>query len=834
MGEVYRARDTRLGREVALKLLPEEFSTNRDRLRRFEQEARTVSALNHPNIVTIHDVGVEDSVSYIAMELIEGRTLRELLRGGTLPLRRMLEIATHVADGLARAHQAGIVHRDIKPDNVMVSRDGVVKILDFGLAKRTFSPGAKGEEPTATVATEPGSVLGTVRYMSPEQATGKPVDFRTDQFSFGSVLYELATGKPAFSGETNVDTLSAILHAEPEPLARINPRVPPPMRWIIERCLAKDPASRYSSTEDLARDLAGVREHLSELSGEAVRPAARPNRRWLFFPTAGLLVAVLGLVAGALLDQRLRRVDPPSYRQLTFRSGEVGGARFAPDEQTIVYSANWERNPVEIFMHRLGNPESRPLLSGAGLFAISRSAELALGLNGHAVDVWIQSSTLARMGMVGVGAPREVLEDVSGADWSPDGRELSVIREARAMSSLEYPAGRVLFQRTGGYLSHPRVSRKGDLVGFIDHPMRSDNMGSVAVVDRAGKRRILSTPFSTIQGLAWSADGSEIWFTGAPTGRNQALYAVTLSGRQRLLSRVMGSMIMEDVAPSGRVLVVHDSFSEHVRALAPGEEKERDLTWLDLSLSRCISHDGRAVLLLESGEGGGEGNSVFLRKTDGSPAILLGNGAAQALSPDGKWAAAFTRQAGDPALVLYPTGAGETRSIPLPGLEPERADWMPDGKQILLSAGEAGHGVRLYLQSLSGGKPRIVGPGGYSTITSGAVSPDGRRAVVRGPGDKLFLYPLEGGELTSLPGLQSGDVPAGWDADGHHLYVMQSQDAIPRRVDRFDVRTGKRELWRELGPETGAVGVHVTPDGRSYVYSYVRKQVDLYLVEGLR
>ena len=280
MGEVYRARDPRLQRDVALKMLSEEFAADRHRLKRFEQEARAASMLSHPNIVTVFEIGEAEAGVYIAMELIEGQTLRHLLRPGGLPVRKLLDLAPQIAEGLACAHEAGIVHRDLKPDNVMVSPDGVAKILDFGLAKLTRSPlerGAAPDEGTLPLPTQPGALVGTVRYMSPEQAGGSAADYRSDQFAFGSMLYEAATGFPAFERSTTVDTLAAILHEEPEPIVSSNARVPAPLRWIIERCHAKDPGSRYASTSDLARDLKLLRQHLSDLSGSAPGLAAGPR-----------------------------------------------------------------------------------------------------------------------------------------------------------------------------------------------------------------------------------------------------------------------------------------------------------------------------------------------------------------------------------------------------------------------------------------------------------------------------------------------------------------------------------------------------------------------------
>jgi serine/threonine protein kinase len=267
MGEVYRALDTNLNRVVALKLLFADLATDPERLSRFEQEARAVSALNHPAIVTIYDAGQIGSHAYISMELVEGETLREMLGRGAVPLRRALRLAGHLSDGLAKAHEAGIVHRDLKPENIKVSADGFVKILDFGVAKRVpvdLGAGVSPEMMTA-VRTGPGIVVGTAGYMSPEQASGGRVDFPSDQFSFGTVLYEMLTGRRAFERPTFAETLSAIIREEPRRIAELNPGVPPPVRWIAERCLAKAPEERYALTRDLARDLASVREHLAEL-----------------------------------------------------------------------------------------------------------------------------------------------------------------------------------------------------------------------------------------------------------------------------------------------------------------------------------------------------------------------------------------------------------------------------------------------------------------------------------------------------------------------------------------------------------------------------------------
>ncbi len=468
MGEVYRARDTRLGREVALKVLPEALAADRGRLSRFEQEARAASALNHPNIVTIHEIGSEGETAFIAMELVDGKTLRELSAPGAMPVRRILNIAAQVAEGLAKAHGAGIVHRDLKPENVMVSKDGFVKILDFGLAKLVEpASGGVSAMPTLAQETRPGTVMGTVGYMSPEQASGEPLDFRSDQFSLGSMLYELVTGKKAFQRKTAAETMSAIIRDEPEPVARVRPELPPPVRWILERCLAKDREERYASTRDLARDLASVRDHISEVSSGAEALLASPAkaRRRLLPIAAGLALLAVGFAAGAALVRGLTKATPPTFKRLTFRQGQIGNARFAPDGKTIVYGAIWAGDPrrMRLYQTRTESPASRLFeFPMADILSISASGELAILTSEE--GIW---GTLARVPMTG-GLPRQVLEGVpyASADWAPDGKELAVVHRAEGKLRLEFPIGKVILDAQTQDISCPRFSPKGDLIAF--------------------------------------------------------------------------------------------------------------------------------------------------------------------------------------------------------------------------------------------------------------------------------------------------------------------------------------------------------------------------------
>ncbi len=845
MGEVYRARDERLKRDVAVKVLPPELAGDPERRGRFEREARAASALSHPNILTVYDIGTHDSTVYIAMELVEGGTLKDLIASGPVPVKKLLEISVQIAEGLAAAHAAGIVHRDLKPQNVMLSKHGFAKILDFGLAK-LVTPEDQEVSALQTAAgdpTRPGMVMGTIGYMSPEQASGRALDFRSDQFSFGSIVYELATGKRAFERATTAETMTAIIREEPAPVAQLNPRVPSPVRWLVERCLAKDPEDRFGTTKDLARDLADVRDHLSEASfpttteqAAAAQAAVRAGRRvWPWLLAAAVLAAAVGAAAFAA-GRKAGTVVPPSFRELTFQRGEIMNARFAPDGQTVIYAAAWEGRPIEIFVSRLDSPEARPFgLAGADLLSISASGEMAVNLNRHFVGPFEYGGMLARIGMTGGGTPREIQDDVLFADWSPDGLTLAIVRLVGARNRIEYPVGKMLYE-TQGWVSNLRVSPKGDFVAFIDHPAIADDGGSVAVIDAAGKIKTLATGFSTVGGLAWGPRGREVWFTAADIGGNRALHAVSLAGAHRILARVTGNLTLHDVAKDGRVLMAHDTLRSGILGFSPGDAREKDLSWLDWSGVRDIAPDGKSFVFVESGEGGGAGYSAYLRRMDGSPPVRLGEGVPMSISPDGRWVLGVTGLGTDPKLVVLPSGAGEAKTVPLGDLVPSGAEWFPDGKRILLTASEPGKGSRLFLLDGAEGKPRAVSPTGYRAFLR-AISPDGRVAAVQGPDRRRYLYPLDGGEPSPIPDLEAQEDPTGWAGD-RALFAFD-RGALPGRVYRIDLATGKRELWKELVPLDPA-GIStlsppaLTRDGKAYVYSYNRILSDLFLAEGVR
>ena len=839
MGEVYRARDERLKRDVAIKVLPESFTADADRLRRFEQEAQAAGALNHPNITAVYDVGRHEGSPYLVCELLEGETLRAAMAAGKLPHRRAIDYALQIARGLAAAHEKGIVHRDLKPENLFVTNDGRMKILDFGLAK-LLQPESSSQVtnlPTATGATEPGVVLGTLGYMSPEQVKGKPADARSDIFAFGAILYEMLSGRRAFHGESAAETMSAILREEPPDLSVTNQGISPGLDRIVRHAIEKNPEQRFHSAHDVALAL----EALSGLSTPAVAAvapaaAARSRRRWLPFAAAVLVLAALAaaFLAGRRAESGRSNAGAHSFSQLTVRQAPTFSARFSPDGKTILYSSAPSGNVPEIFALRSGSPA--PVATGLReihLLSISSRGELAVLTHARNIGHNLFAGTLARMPLEG-GAPREIRSDVREADWAPDGAELAVIRDVNGKDRLEFPPGKVLCE-AGGYLSNPRFSPKGDRIAFFEHPTRYDNRGLVAMVDLAGKKTVLSEGYWGEEGLAWSQDGTEVLFSAGGSYNNFRVYAVSLSGQRRVALESAGGVTIQDVAKDGRWIVTRDDRFYEMPVLAPGQESDRDLSWLELSDACAMTADGTAVLMSEYSGRVGDNYVTCLRKTDGSPVVRLGEGAATDISRDGAWALAVVPSTPQ-QLVLYPTGAGETRRLERGGLVSyESARFFPDGKRVLACGHEEGHAVRCYVQEIAGGKPKAVTPEGTSL---GRVSPDGLSLIVLASNGEYLLFPTEGGESRPVKGARLGETVMRWAADGRSLLVYRNSE-VPARIDRLDPATGARTPLRTIGPAnlTGVMAVdNVTfaDDEKSYAYSCRRVLSHVYLVENGR
>ena len=845
MGEVYRARDARLNRTVAIKVLPKSFSEDADRLQRFTQEARAAAGLNHPNILSIFDIGEEQGAPYIVSELLEGTTLRELVRNGPLPVRKAIDCALQTARGLAAAHDKGIVHRDLKPENLFVTDDGRVKILDFGLAKLTRPEASPegGDTLTAQVNTEPGQVLGTAGYMSPEQVRGKPADHRADIFAFGSILYEMLSGKRAFRGESPADTMSAILKEEPEELSETGRNIPVPLERIVRHCLEKNPARRFQSAGDVAFAL----EALSD-SSVATRTSAQAaviapetdagdqgeaRRGGLpLIAVAALVVAVAG--AGFWLGRGSVKPSLAEYQQITFRTGAMGNARFTPDG-SIVYTARWDGGEKQLYMSRTDEHGARELgLKDADLLSISKSGELAILQNAVSFGGYSRAGTLARVPLSG-GTPREVLDNVQDADWAADGEHMAVVRfvpENRHWR-LEYPVGKVLLDGIN-WISTPKISPDGKWVAFSDHENTGgDDLGSVAVIDLEGHEKKLASGWVSQEGIVWSPKGDEIWFTATANGSAENLHGVSLSGKVREIANVPGGMWLQDIRNGVALTITHQT-RLGIRGIGPGAKEERELGWLGWAELRDISRDGTKVLFEEEGDGGGPNYTVFLRNMDGSPPVRIGEGVAQAISPDGKWV--ITKPAKEGPLSIVPTGAGEARQLTHDSIIYDSVRYLPDGKRLLAAGIEPGHGVRDYVIEVASGDAKPITPEGIAGAT---VSVDGRRAAVRGPDGKWGVWPLEGGGTQPVPGLDSKWIVTGWSPDGNSLYAIasHSQERVAR-LYRVDVATGKMEFWKTFGTELGAGATAIAPlfssDGTAYAYLYFQDLTVAYVVRGMK
>src|SRR6267143_2028567 len=711
MGEVYRARDTRLNRDVAIKVLPASFSSDPDRLQRFAQEARAAAALSHPNILSIFDIGDNQGAPYVVSELLEGETLRDRLRNGPLPARKAIDYAGQMARGLAAAHEKGIVHRDLKPENLFLTHDGRAKILDFGLAKLTHPEAgdSSGDAPTQQVGTDAGRKLS------------------------------------------------------------------PALERIVRHSLEKNPGERFQSARDVAFNLDALTD-ISSSSRAGLPPILEEPapRRWRLPVLGGLLLLASW---GAIYRFAHRGGGPPNptFHEVTFRNGTIWDARFAPDGQTVVYGAAWDGQPQEIFSTRFDSSDSRPVgLSPAQILAISSKGEMAISQ--HPVDFlpFAQAGTLARVPLAG-GAPREVLANVFWADWTPDGQSLAVIRSsAGAITHLEFPAGKVLYEPQG-WVSHVRFSPNGDYLAIADHVASGDD-GRVVIIDLHGNRKAGSSFYSSVEGLAWSPNGKEVWFSAVPVGAARSIYALDFSGRERLIYRAPGVLTVHDVSRSGLVLLTADKSRVSIFALAPGETHERSLSWFDWSLLTDMSADGKTIVFSETGEAVGANYSIFLRKTDGSPAVRLGDGGFGFLSPDEKWVLAEDRS---PArLMLLPTGVGDPRQLTDDKTDHFASAWMPDGNAVIFSTAEPGHGPRTYILDIQGGAPRALTPEG---TTGGIVTHDGRFLLATDTSRQRWLYPIAGGEPQKLNIASNPDERStGFSADGKSLLLRNR--TVPVKV----------------------------------------------------
>lgn len=846
MGQVYRARDTTLNRDVALKVLPDVFELDANRMARLKREAQMLAALNHPNIAAIYGFETSQGPQALVLELVDGPTIADLLAKGPMPLPDAVGVARQIADALEAAHDKGIIHRDLKPANIKIAANGVVKVLDFGLAK-VWDGAAEASSaggPTLTSADlGERAILGTPAYMSPEQARGRPLDKRTDIWSFGCVLFEMLSGRIAFGGETISDTIARVLERDVDWDA-LPASCPVRIRDLLHKCLQKDSRRRL-------RDIGDARLELDDLG----TPAARPNdtaaavgltrqaivkSRWVQVPAA-LAVASLVVAVAALLSARDAGVSQPAFRQLTFRHGSLRGARLARDGRTTVYSAAWTGAPQEMYVIRPESVQSGAIgIPHAGIFSVSPKGDLAVAL-GCRLNWGECIGTLAQVPITG-GVPREVMKDVQGADWSPDGQSLAVVSFAAGSYRLEYPIGKVLYEPSG-WITYARVSPNGERVAFLDHPRLGDIGGSVAVLDRQGKKVTLSSRWKALQGLAWSGTGNEIWFTGSRSGKggSSSLYAVSLAGRERLVFSSPGSLRLNDISSDGQYALLTRGTTRGGVVSASNGAKERDLSWFDYSTVADLSADGKMLLLYEWGEGVGGQPTVFTRGTDGSDAVRLGEGRPLALSPDHQWAIAVLDDEST-QIALLPTRTGDVKPLPRGPIAEylDWAAWAPDGRRVYLAARDGSDVRRTYVQDVDGGDPRPITPDGFVGIL---LSPDGRTLATVDRYGEYYLYPVDGQSPPKpLPGYVDGDILLQWSADGRFLFVREDGN-LTLRLFRLDVSSGAREFWRELVPPDPTVvvdigsdpgQVRIAADGKSYAYTYWTFEGELYVAQGLK
>jgi Tol biopolymer transport system component len=845
MGVVYRADDKRLGRKVAIKLLP---LAKGEYFRRFEREARTIGNLNHPNLLTLFDVGEHDGTPYMVTEMLEGESLRERLVRGPLGLREAIRVAAEVARGLAAAHDAGVIHRDVKPDNIYLTSEGRTKILDFGIAKLRRSTvemkAVDGSEPTATPTTaETGLIIGTPGYMAPEQLEGDKVDARTDIFALGVVLYEMICGKRAFAAESNVEESYAILRTTPDPpkgatkgLAR-----------VVLRCLEKKPDARFQSATDLAfalDELDASTDPISRISKISIEPAAmaptvrdqRPSalplrrRWWLALVGAAAVVAgTAGVLVGRALAPSAVPAPPvaappapaaawpsfveggPAYRRVTFHGELYTSARLAPDGASILYAAKRDGKD-QILRTQLANPSILPVRAPGRLLDVSAKGELAV----LAEDA---GGTLSRV-LEGAGA-RAVADHVTDATWLPDDT-LAIVRDGRA---LESPIGTPIVTRTTGKLTLLRASPDGRWFAFADQPAINDSLGKVVIVDRKGVQIAATGEQSGIEGVAWSPDGTEVWFSNG-----QTLYALDRHGRTRVVLRGAIRTTIMDVR-AGKALIAASDLRLKLFTGPRAGGAYREAGWFDSSEIEGVSRDGSTLAFVEAAGTAldATGYAHFVRR-GGEPAAHLTNAYGAALLPD---ASALIAVASPTALTKVPTGVGAPTAIPIAPIANLEIGDRPvvswSGRYVVVRGAAAGKPPQLWRIDLE--QPSVLA---IPTDTGGRhpISPDGSTVAIANAAGGITLVDIAGTKQPRSLAGSVGEEPIGFHANGRAVFTMRlAGSAI--QVDQLDLASGARTAWATLSPDQRPVyfSVLLSGDGEVVTYSTNADASDLYVLE---
>jgi Tol biopolymer transport system component len=861
MGEVYRARDPRLGREVAIKVLPESMSSDAERLKRFEREARSASSLNHPNIVTIFDIGVSDTVSYIAMELVKGKPLRARLAERSLPIPEILSIGAQIAEGLSAAHALGIVHRDLKPENVMVTEEGRVKILDFGLAKLTEPGGSGAEEthaPTISAATEPGVVMGTVGYMSPEQVLGKPLDFRSDQFALGSILYEMATGRRAFRRGSAPQTQAAIIQDEPEPITGINEKVPAPLRWIVERCLAKEPRRRYASTEDLARDLSTVRDRLSEATGPTRALAgpphpARPRARVVALLASAAVALIVGVLAWALLRSEASWKNPLAgarFTRLTDWEGSELDAAVSRDGNFVTFVSDRD-GPFDLWMTQVGGGEFLNL--SRGRFKLVYLEELrTVGFADDDSHVWarVDAASPAHPNAVAVwlvptlgGNPRPFLAGVAEVAWSPD-RSRTVYHPA-APGDPFFVADRsgsnpreICGEKPGIHEHFPTWSPDGRYIYFVHGIPATFDMDIYRVRSSGGTPERLTDLHSRVAYPTF-LDARTLLFTARrPNGEGSRLYSLDVNRRiPHVVSFGLEEYLSIDASADGRRLVATVAKPDRNLWTVPIVGRIADDTaahrYRIPSVRAVAPRFGPNYVLYLSSRGGPNGlwkfkDGVETELWSGSDGAVTG---APAVSPDGS-RICFTVRSGDQArLYLMASDGTNPRRLAQKLDIRDAPSWSSDGKWIAVAASEGGKDQPLFRVPADGGPvQQLVGGVAYGPVCS----PDGRFIIYAEArqGRSLQLKAVTpDGRPFALAELSVGrNNPFRFTPDGKAIVIMRGETR-EQNFWRLDLASGKLTQMTNFKPGFETRGFDISPDGREILFDRYRENADVVLID---
>lgn len=855
MGEVYRALDTRLGRDVAIKVLPSELASVAQRVARFEREARAASGLNHPNIVTIYEVGSSGSVSYIAMELVEGDSLRAVLLEGPLPVRRLLQIGVQIADGLAKAHASGIVHRDLKPENVMVTRDGRVKILDFGLAKLTQPGSSGGGTPlaqTASGATQEGVVLGTVGYMSPEQATGAEVDYRSDQFSVGSILYEMATGRGPFRRASAPQTQAAIIQDEPEPIAALNPRIPAPLRWTVQRCLAKEPGDRYASTEDLARELRTIRDNLSDAAAAIGVPASEPapmRRRWIPAVFAAAVLLTAGIVGWHLLETDYFWKNPLAdarFTRLTDWGGSEFDAAISSDGRFVAFISD-QAGPYDAWVTQVNSGEILNLSRGR-IPVTYGNRRRNVGFSGDDAHVWIGTfagePATVLVPTIG-GNPRPFIPGAITIAWSPDRTRLVYLtgdhRQAMFVADSNGANRKQIFTGEPGVgIQYPVWSRDGRFIYFVRGLTDPYDMDIWRIPSSGGTLERLTNHHSRVSDPAFLNARTLIYAARKPNGSGSGLYTMDIDRRvAHAVSFGLEEYISVAATADGRRLVatVANSTSrlwtvpitDHV--VNEGAASRFPIPAVRVAAPRF----GPAQIYYLSSKGGADGLWSF---KDGAATELWQGSegavtAAPAISPDGTRICFVVRRGEQSRLYVMAADGTGSRRIAESLDARDTPSWSSDGKWIAVVAKE-GNEQPLFKVPVDGGAPvRLDGGVNVNPVWS----PDGKFIVYSGHRDKAWYrlqaitpegqpFPLPeirvimgGNRYRFLPGGKALVVVAGLSQRGFGDYWL------------LDFASGRLRRLTELDPGFEMRSFDVSPDGKQILFDRYRETSDVVLID---